>query len=103
MGIWARGRRSRMTAAERDLERRDRFIARYSEQSLLQFVAVTLVVNTLAACAVGALTGWSNAVIVFVLWSLIEVIARWWSVRQVRRAPTSADAVPRSRGATADG
>ena len=86
MGIWTRGRRSGLTAAERDRERRDRFIARYSEPSLVEFVTVTLVVNALTACAVGALTRWSTAVPVFVLWTLIEVICRCWAMRQIRRA-----------------
>ena len=75
---------------DRDRERRDRFIARYSHGLLLRFPIITMMVNAVVAGTLGLLLdGWSTAATLFVLWSTIEFIARWWAVRAARRASES--------------
>lgn len=103
MGIRARGRRSGMTAAERDRDRRERFIARHGSGYHLRYVTTSLLVAASAAALVGLVTNWSLALTLFVLWMSIDLVSRWWAVREARRARTSASEVQRSRGASADG
>ena len=103
MGIWVRGRRSGMTIAERDRERRDRFVALHGTGSHLRYATIHLLVTASVAVLLGLVTNWSLAFTCFVLWFGIDLISRWWAVREARRASIAADAVRPTGGRTADG
>ena len=103
MGIWARGRRSGVTVAERDRERRERFIAMQGSGSHLRYVTISLLVTASIAVLLGLVTNWSLALTCFVLWMIIDLVSRWWAVSEARRAAAGSGDVSRSGGATAEG
>lgn len=103
MGIWARGRRSGMTVAERDRERRERFIALHGRGSHLRYATISLLVTASVAALLGLVTTWSLAITLFVLWMVIDLVSRCWAVSEARCAPTSAGEGQRQGGATTDG
>jgi hypothetical protein len=101
--MWARGRRSGITIAERDPARRERFIALHGRGSHLRYLTISLLVTASVAVLLGLVTNWSLALTCFVLWMGIDLVSRWWAVNEARHAAATAAAVNRPGSTTADG